>query len=132
MSSEQYRYNYSGSFVDPERHHFGAGDWLSEKECRQVAASLLRDNSVRPESIHIIVQERRNKRWCSHEHGPVKAIFSLNQSRGVTRGFAVSRPAAALYSCSSCGGCHFDFIVQRKRATQECAPSRCTFPRAQA
>lgn len=68
------RYNYSGSYADPTRHHFGWGAWLTEEECRQYIALALRNTEYAPGSLHIVVQQKKS-RWLPYRNGSVAEIF---------------------------------------------------------
>lgn len=68
------RFNYTGSYRDPKRHHFGCGDWLSEADCRQALAANLRSADVAGESLRVIVQQKKS-RWLHFKNGTVAEIF---------------------------------------------------------
>lgn len=68
------RYNYTGSYRDPKRHHFGCGDWLNEAACREAVAAYLRSPEISGESLRIIVQHKKS-RWVHLRNGTAAEIF---------------------------------------------------------
>ncbi len=68
------RYNYTGAYASPETTFFGHGDWLTEESCRKEVAMILRDKRYVPESIRVLVQQRKS-RWTPLRDGTVSDIF---------------------------------------------------------
>jgi hypothetical protein len=68
------RFQYSGSYTDPTAHHFGAGKWMPEEECRAAITKMLQDPKIRADSIRIVVQQKKI-RWLHLKDGPVDGIF---------------------------------------------------------
>ena len=110
MRAPELRFQYTGSYSDPQRFHIGSGSWMNEAECRACVARMLRNPEIRGDSIRVSVQQKKSP-WLHLKRVPVSEIFPDLQ-REFEREMAIK---AILDDSSLPSRVHTDIVCAVKR-----------------